>query len=223
MIEAACAPARSHPAKQDLIREGDEPGPAFVFLEGWGCRYKLLPEGGRQVLSFMMPGDFCDLHTTLLNEMDHTIATVTRSLVVAIPRSRMQEMAETRPRISKAFRLIQLVDLALARSWIANIGRRGSAERLAHLMCEIYHRANHNRPIGNGHCAMPISQILLADALGLTPVHVNRVLRSFKAAGLMKLERGELVMMDLPQLMSIAGFSERYLQRRKGAGRSKTV
>lgn len=214
ILEAACGPGRRYPAKHDLIREGDDPGPVFVFLEGWGCRYKIMPEGGRQVLAIMMPGDFCDMHTSVLNEMDHTIATVTPSLVATIPRPRMQQLLDLRPGITRAFWLMQLVDLGVARSWIASIGRRGSTERVAHLMCELYLRAHALRPVRDGQCSLPLSQILLADALGLTPVHVNRVLRRFKAAGIMTLRHGNLVISDIAQLMRIAGFDDTYLQRR---------
>lgn len=223
LLEAACGPGRNFPAKHDLIREGDEPGPVFVFLEGWGCRYKILPEGSRQILAFMMPGDFCDMHTSVLDEMDHNIATVTPSQVAMIPRPKMEDLLEMRPAITRAFWLMQLVDLGVARSWIASMGRRSSSERVAHLMCELYFRANLFCLVEDGQCSMPLSQILLADALGLTPVHVNRVLRTFKAAGVMKLEHSALVISDIAQLVRIAGFDDTYLQRRLGSGNAKAA
>ena len=213
-LDAACTAARHYPARHDLIRDGDPPGPVFVFLEGWGCRYKILPEGNRQILAIMMPGDFCDMHTSVLNEMDHTIATVTPSLVATIPRPRMQELIDRRPAITHAFWLMQLVDLGVARSWIASMGRRGSVERVAHLMCELYFRAAVAGVVADGECSMPLSQILIADALGLTPVHVNRVLRQLKAAGVMHLARGTLIISDISRLVAVAGFDGNYLQRR---------
>ena len=222
-IEDACAMARRFPAKHDLIREGDEPGPVFVFLEGWGCRYKILPEGSRQILAFMMPGDFCDMHTSVLDEMDHNIATVTPSRVALIPRAKMEDLLHLSPAITRAFWLMQLVDLGVARSWIASMGRRGSVERVAHLMCELYFRANAFCLIEDGQCSMPLSQILVADALGLTPVHVNRVLRKFKAAGVMRLDRSALIISDIAQLVRIAGFNDTYLQRRLGSGAEKAA
>ncbi|MDD1449867.1 Crp/Fnr family transcriptional regulator [Sphingomonas sp. H160509] len=124
-LQDACGNVRHFPAKYDLIREGDEPGAVFVFLEGWGCRYKILPEGERQILAFLMPGDFCDMHTSVLNEMDHNIATVTASHVAMIPRQKMEELIHLSPAITRAFWLMQLVDLGIARSWIASMGRRG--------------------------------------------------------------------------------------------------
>lgn len=223
VLEDACAMDRCFPAKHDLIREGDEPGPVFVFLEGWGCRYKILPEGGRQILAFMMPGDFCDMHTSVLDEMDHSIATVTAARIAMIPRVKMEDMLHLSPAITRAFWLMQLVDLGVARSWIASIGRRGSMERVAHLMCELYFRANAFCLLKDGQCSMPLSQILLADALGLTPVHVNRVLRRLKAAGVMSLDKKALIISDIAQLVRIAGFDDTYLQRRLGSGPGQTI
>ncbi|MAC11690.1 MAG: Crp/Fnr family transcriptional regulator [Sphingorhabdus sp.] len=211
-LEGICANTRRYPAQQDLIREGDPPGPLYVFLEGWGCRYKMLPEGGRQVLAVMMPGDFCDMHTGLLNEMDHSIAAVTFSQVAIIDRVEMQALIESHPAIAKACWLQQLIDLGVARSWIASLGRRDATERLAHLMCELFFRACGNNEDGQWQCRMPLSQILLADALGLTPAHVSRVLRKLRSAGVMELIDDELVIADVDKLMEIAGFDHHYLQ-----------
>ena len=215
-VTRACSFARRYPAKHDLIREGDPPGPLFMFLEGWGYRYKILPEGSRQVLAFLLPGDFCDMHTSVLDEMDHSIATVTPALVAPIDRSSMDGLMERSPEITRAFWLMQLVDLGVARSWIASMGRRTSEARVAHLMCEMYFRAKAAGLVGHedGTCLMPISQILLADALGLTPVHVNRVLHSFKKSGVMRLSRGELIITDIGELICLAGFDDTYLHRR---------
>ena len=215
-IEALCSTAREYSAKCDLIREGDAPGPMFIFLKGWGFRYKLLPEGGRQILAFLLPGDFCDMHTGVLDEMDHSISTVTTSLVAAVDRNVMDEFMGRSLAITKAFWLMQLVDLGVARSWIASMGRRSSEERVAHLMCEMFVRTRTNNTVLKEECAMPISQIMLADALGLTPVHVNRVLRKFKNAGVMRLSAGKLVISDIEELTRIAGFDETYLHRRLG-------
>ena len=213
-VSAICAGARKYPGKRDLVREGDPPGPMFAFLEGWGCRYKLLPEGGRQVLGFLLPGDICDMHTSVLDEMDHSIATVTPALVAPIDQSRIEEFVQRRPAITHAFWRLQLIDLGVARSWIVSMGRRGSAARVAHLMCELFLRAKAADLSRGTTCMMPLSQILLADALGLTPVHVNRVLRKLKSAGIMHLSHGELVISNLAQLVRTAGFDDNYLQRR---------
>ena len=139
-LRAATAHPRKLAARRDLIREGDKPGPVFVVLDGWACRYKILPNGSRQVLAFLMPGDCCDLHIGLLEEMDHGIQTVTSALVATIGREEMDAMMERYPRIARSMYIAQLVDEGTMRAWITSMGRRTSVECVAHLMCELYIR-----------------------------------------------------------------------------------
>ena len=213
-ISNATAKPRRFAPKHDLIREGDKPGPVFVILEGWACRYKILPNGTRQVLAYMMPGDSCDLHIGLLAEMDHSIQTITAASVVAIEREEMDSILDQHPRIARAMYIAQLVDEGTMRAWITSMGRRASIERVAHLMCELYLRAR-NIGITDGEAfALPLSQLLLADSLGMTPVHLNRVIKELRARGVMELKRGSVVLKDLPTLVNIAGFDDNYLHRR---------
>ncbi|MBC7986537.1 MAG: Crp/Fnr family transcriptional regulator [Sphingomonadaceae bacterium] len=214
LLESACRDTRRTAARRDLIREGDPPGPVFVMLEGWACRYKLMREGGRQVLALLMPGDFCDMHVAVLDEMDHSIGTLTPALYTEIPRERMETLIASSPALTRAFWIAQLVDEGVLRAWIVSMGRRDSTERLAHLMCELYIRARNVGLCIDGHCEMPLTQIVIADALGLTPVHVNRVLRKLKVAGAMELGRGTLHIRDVESLARIAGFDDNYLHRR---------
>lgn len=214
VLEAATARPRKFAARQDLIREGDEPGPVFVVLDGWACRYKILPNGLRQIMAFLMPGDACDLHVSMLSEMDHGIQAICPATVAMVPRARMQAMMLDHPAIARAMYIAQLVDEGIMRAWIVSMGRRSSIERVAHLMCELYLRA---RSIGLTHdteFALPLSQIVLADALGMTPVHINRVLKELRLAGAMALRRGSLTILDPVKLVQIAGFDENYLHRR---------
>ena len=214
LLDSACRDTRRVKARVDLIREGDPPGPVFVMLEGWACRYKLLREGGRQILALLMPGDFCDMHVAVLDEMDHSIGTLTPAVYAEIPRDRMELLIRSGPAVTRAFWIAQLVDEGILRAWIVSMGRRDGAERLAHLMSEIYIRARNVGLCDDGHCAIPLTQIVLADSLGLTPVHVNRVLRKLRLAGVMELGRGVLHIRDIEGLARIAGFDDNYLHRR---------
>jgi CRP-like cAMP-binding protein len=212
-LASVCDATRVLPARYDLIREGDKPGPVFIVLDGWACRYKLLPEGGRQIMAFLMPGDFCDMHVAVLDEMDHTIATITKARVASVPRARMESLIDATPAITHAFWRAQLIDEATLRAWIVSMGRRGSVERVAHLMCELYLRA-HNIGLARGdELVFPLTQVVLADALGLTPVHINRVLRRLRLEGIMEIGRGKLVISDPDKLARIAGFQSNYLHR----------
>lgn len=212
-IAEAIARPRKVAARYDLIREGDRPGPVFVVLEGWACRYKILPSGTRQITAFLMPGDSCDLHVGVLAEMDHSIQTITQAQVATISQADM-EMLMRRPNVAKAMYTAQLTDENTLRAWIVSMGRRSSIERVAHLMCELYLRARDIGPAPQAEIDLPLSQSMLADALGMTPVHINRVLKKLRLAGAMALQRGSLRIMDPAMLVRIAGFDENYLHRR---------
>lgn len=213
-LAAATARSRTVPTRRDLIREGDRPGPVFIFLEGWGCRYKVLPNGTRQVLAFLMPGDSCDLHIGLLDEMDHNIQTITPARVATVERAEMDAILERHPKIAKALYIAQLIDEGTMRAWITSMGRRTSIERVAHLMCELYLRARNIGLTTEAQLELPLSQLLLADSLGMTPVHLNRVLKQLRLRGAMTLKRGSLLIADPLMLTEIAGFDENYLHRR---------
>ena len=214
MLEDACRHRRTYPAGHDLILEGDAPGPVFVILSGWACRYKILPGGSRQVISFMMPGDFCDMHVAVLAQMDHSIATLTEAQVVTIARVEMEALVEVRPSLAKAFWWTQLVDEGVLRATIVSMGRRTSLERVAHLLCELCFRMRNIGIARSKTFVMPFTQIVLADAVGLTPVHVNRVVRRLRALGALELGAGSLIIADIAMLAQIAGFDDNYLHRR---------
>lgn len=213
-LAAATSKARKYPRRHDLIREGDRPGPVFVVLEGWACRYKVLPNGSRQVMAFMMPGDCCDLHINILDHMDHSIQTITPASIATVSGEAMENLLDAHPRIARAMYSAQLIDEGTLRAWIVSMGRRSSIERVAHLMCELWLRARNIGLTSADDLVMPLSQAMLADALGMTPVHINRVLKALRFAGAMTLQRGSLQIADTAKLAQIAGFDENYLHRR---------
>jgi CRP-like cAMP-binding protein len=214
MLEEAIEPPRAVPAHRDLISEGDSPSSLFVILDGWACRYKLVPDGSRQIMAFLMPGDFCDIHVSELDEMDHSIATITPCKVTTIPRGKVEAIAASTPALTRAFWRAQLIDEGVLRAWIVSIGRRDSMERIAHLMLELYIRMRNVGLAHDGECEMPLTQIVLADALGLTPVHVNRVLGKLRTRGVMEIGAKTLQIMNIAELAGIAGYDDNYLHRR---------
>jgi CRP-like cAMP-binding protein len=197
-------------ARRNVIREGERPEHIHLMIEGWAARYKLLADGTRQITAFLIPGDFCDLHVTILGEMDHSITTLTRSKVAFIPRSKMDALAE-RPGLAKAFWWATLVDEAVLRSWIVNIGRRDAYQATGHLMCELYLRLKTVGLTDDHHFELPLTQEEIADALGLTPVHVNRVLQRMRTDGLISFKGGLLTILDYRRLESASGFNPNYL------------
>ncbi|HEY0311151.1 MAG TPA: Crp/Fnr family transcriptional regulator [Allosphingosinicella sp.] len=209
--------ARDLGARRNVIREGDRPDHVHLILDGWAARYKLLPDGTRQITAFLIPGDFCDLHITILGHMDHSIATITRATVAYVPRAVMDALTD-RPSVAKAFWWATLVDEAVLRAWVVNVGRRDAYESIGHLMCELYLRM-HNVGLTTDHSyELPLTQEELGDALGLTPVHVNRSLQRMRADGLISLDRGALTIHDYRRLEKASGFNPNYLhfERRSG-------
>lgn len=214
-VTRAVAKPRKYARRQDLIREGDRPGPMFVILEGWGCRYKILPNGTRQIMAFLMPGDACDLHIGLLAEMDHSIQTITPALVATVDRADMDAIMDRHPTVMKAMYVAQLVDEGTLRAWITSMGRRSSVERVAHLLCELYLRARNVGMLDHAtEFTLPLSQLILADALGMTPVHLNRKVTELRMQSAVALRRGHIIITDPAKLVTIAGFDENYLHRR---------
>lgn len=201
-------------ARQDLIREGDRPGPVFVVLDGWMFRYKLLADGNRQVMAFLMPGDSSNLNIGMLTAMDHSIQAASPARIAMIPRAEIGVLLNEYPGIARAMHLAQLCDEGTMRAWIVSMGRRGTVEQVAHLMCELYTRAKFAGLTDGGNLDLPVSQIVLADALGMTPVHFSRVLKKLRPLGAMTLRRGLLQISDFAALARIAGFEENYLHRR---------
>ena len=210
LLDAVIREARDVGSREDLIREGDAPGDVRLILAGFACRYKRLAGGRRQIMAYLVPGDFCDLHVFILREMDHTIATLSPCRVVDIPRERILEMTE-RPALGRALWWATLVDEATLREWLVNIGARPAEQRVAHLLCELLLRL---RTVGlaNGDSyELPITQAELADTVGLTNVHVNRVLQRLRGDGLITLRGKRLVIPDVERLNAFSGFTPNYL------------
>src|SRR3954464_15244705 len=203
--------SRYSDARRDLVSEGDSPRFVHLVLDGWACRYKQLPDGKRQIVSLFVPGDFCDLNVYVLKYMDHSIGAITRLKVAMISPDDMGELTTERPRITQALWWHELVASAIQREWTLNIGQRSAYERLGHLLVELYIRLNTVGRARDGRCDFPLTQNDLADATGLTSVHVNRTLQELRRDGLLELERKQLQILDLQRMMDVSMFNANYL------------
>jgi CRP-like cAMP-binding protein len=204
-------------ADQDIVRDQDRPSQCCLMLEGFACRYKVLPGGKRQIFSFHIPGDIPDLLSLHLEVMDHSLGTLVPSKVAFIPHETMRGFIRAQPRIGEVFWRETLIDAAIFREWVANVGRREAYERLAHLFCELFVRVS---SVGLNHdnsYAMPITQAELADATGLSTVHVNRTMQELRANGLIKTHNGRIFIQDWEALQAAAEFDPTYLHIRKAA------
>ncbi|MCP3373625.1 Crp/Fnr family transcriptional regulator [Bradyrhizobium cajani] len=197
---------------EDLISEGDPVDSVRLVLSGWLCRYKTLEDGRRQIVNFIFPGESCDAHAFLLSVMDHSIAAMTQVVYSEIKRARFEALVAGDRSLAEAFWCETLVNNAIQREWAINLGRRVALERVAHLFCEIFERL---RPVGmveGNSCIMPVTQMDLADATGLSVVHLNRTVQELRSSGLIVLRERTLTINDLDALKDAALFSPSYLQ-----------
>lgn len=211
LLDGLTARREAFAADVDIISEGMTPRSVFVLLEGMAVRYRGLPDGGRQIMTFLIPGDLCDAHVFLLKTMDHSIGTITPVRVAAISRESIMDVFSTRPRISAALWWSSLQEEAMLRERIVSLGRRDARGRIAYLMCELLWRHAAVGLTDGEIFRLPLTQTELGDTLGLTPVHVNRVLKEFRERRLIAMEHRMLNLLDVTSLEKIAGFTKDYL------------
>ncbi len=193
-------------ARTDLIVEGEKPTHVRLVLEGIACRYKLLRRGRRAIVAHLLPGDFCDLHVTILGQMDHSIATLTLCLIAEIPAQKINEVISSSPRIARAFWWATLVDEGTLREWLVNLGQRRGTVQMAHLFCELYWRLRLVDMATADSFVLPLTQEELSDTLGMSSVHANRVLQQLREDTLVVMQGRTVRIPDLERLQDFAEF-----------------
>ncbi|WP_106476894.1 Crp/Fnr family transcriptional regulator [Phytohalomonas tamaricis] len=211
LLADAFTHAADIPKHQHIITEGEQANEVHLLVEGWACRYKLLPNGKRHIVAYLMPGDLCDIHVTLLKRMDHSIMTLTPAKVMAISHDRINELLDTNPALSCALLWSTSVDEATLREWLVNIGSRSAEQRLAHLFCELMVRSRAAGIIEDSCMTLPLTQDDMGDAMGLTAVHTNRVLQKLRREGLIELKGRRLIIHDWERLTAFSEFDPAYL------------
>lgn len=200
---------------QDIVSDQDRPSQCCLLLEGFLLRYKIMPSGRRQIYSFHLPGDIPDLQSLHLDVMDHTLGTAAPSRVGLITHNNMRAFIRAHPRIGELFWRDTLIDAAIFREWIGNIGRRQANERVAHMFCEVYVRLRALHRADEGRFVLPLTQVDLADATGISAVHMNRTMQFLRGAGLISTERGQIKIADWEGLQELAEFDPTYLHLRQ--------
>jgi CRP-like cAMP-binding protein len=190
-----------------------------VVLEGFTCMFKLTPKGERQIMAFHIPGDVPDLQSLHLKTLDNSVGTITRCKVGFIQHETLRELCRRHTRIGEALWRETLIDASIFREWMLNIGRREAYSRLAHLLCEMVTRMRAVGLVDDQTCELPITQGELADATGISTVHVNRTLQELRGAGLITLRAGALTVNDWDGLKRAGEFDPTYLHlmRREAA------
>jgi CRP-like cAMP-binding protein len=196
---------------QDLVREGDRPSRSCVLLSGFTATYKVTGEGKRQIMSFGIPGDIPDLQSLHLKVLDCSIRTLTQCRVGFITHDDLRDICTRYPRIAAAFWRETLIEGAIFREWVMNVARREAYNRMAHLFCEMLTRLRAVGLVEDHACVLPITQSEFADAMGITNVHVNRVLQQMRADGLIELKGDRLFVPDWDRLKEAGEFDPTYL------------
>jgi CRP-like cAMP-binding protein len=201
-------------ARCDIVAEGDWPAELSLITEGFACRYKLLADGRKQIMAFLIPGDICDLRALLTGRMDHAVAAINDNQIATIPRQKIFDAMEKYPRIELALWRDTMLDAALYRQWLINLGRRSAYQRIAHLLCEIWTRLEAIGRTKAGSYELPVTQAHVADAMGISLVHVNRSLKRLRQDGLITFRANQVTVLDWGRLQDVAEFDPGYLQLR---------
>lgn len=210
-LESLAQQPKTFTAHTDLIHEGDPTNGIYLILTGWACRYKVLPDGQRQIMAYFIPGDLCDQRIFILKRMDHSIGTMTPATVAIIPPQTLIDLTDHHPRIARALWWSTLVDEAITREWVVNVGQRTAFERLAHLICEMFIRLRAVGLTEDMSFDFPVIQAELADTVGLTHIHTNRMLQELRAEGLISLKGRKMTILDLDRLVNLSMFNPNYL------------
>ena len=209
-LDSAVSSGRSVGPNIDLVREGESADNLFVVVEGWACRYTTTTDGRRQLPAVLVPGDIGNLDSLMFDRLDYGVRTITQATIVALPRSRALALSAQYPGIARMFTWAALVENAILGKWVLSLGRRSAKERLAHLLCELSTRLNMQNE-NESSFACPLTQEQMADALGLTSVHVNRTLQQLREEGMVVTANRTMTLPDVAALRRIGGFNPRYL------------
>jgi CRP-like cAMP-binding protein len=197
---------------ENLVREGTSPTESALLMVGMAFRYRDLANGTRQIMALHIPGDFVDLHSFVLQPMDHSVAALVPARVARVPHERLAWVLGRHPRLARALMWDLALDAATYREWMVGLGRRDAYERIAHLLCELYYRMRMVGLLRGQGFKLPLSQPELGDAMGLSAVHVNRSLQALRSDGLVVTEKLRVTIPDIKKLSAAAGFDPAYLR-----------
>jgi len=211
LLDRLASPVLTADAHQDIQVEGEPARSLCVILSGWACRYKQLDDGRRQIIGLLLPGDLGAPFGVLPRIMDHSIGALTPLRFARLCPNEIRAVSAEQPRIEAALWWDLLVQGAIQQELAVSLGRRQANERLAHFLCEMQVRLDRVGLADGASFELPLTQVQIADALGLTPVHVNRTLRDLRAADLIAWRRGQVTILQPSALLALAFFDSTYL------------
>ncbi|HEY0148088.1 MAG TPA: Crp/Fnr family transcriptional regulator [Allosphingosinicella sp.] len=211
VLRDAVVEVRELPAGKVVVRAGELLNHSTVLFDGLSCRYKDLVDGQRQIMEFHVPGDFLDLHSFLLKQLDHNVGSMSPVRIGIVPHDRLRAISEGYPHLTRMLWFSTLLDSAVHREKILSIGRRDALSRIAHLLCELYVRLETVGLAKDYRYTLALTQSDLADASGLTSVHVNRMLKTLREEDLLTFRGSEVVIHDWEALTRRAEWDAGYL------------
>lgn len=194
---------------QDILRIGDRPGFVYIIERGWAGRYGIRVDGSRRITGFMLPGDFCGIHAVTEEPIDHSITALADCDVARIQNTEIRRAVAASPAIGAAIWRVKLQDEATLRMWLLN--SQDSIHSLAHLICEIHLRSDVIAEVQDGRLYVPMTQEQLGDALGITSVHTNRILKQLRTYGLIENYTNYIRVIDIDALRAFCKFLPQYL------------
>ncbi|QFI71455.1 Crp/Fnr family transcriptional regulator [Bradyrhizobium betae] len=212
-LEALPISVRQYPAETPVVRDGERATDCCLIADGFCVRSKTIASGKRQILSIHIPGEIPDLMSLFLHVMDHDLSTLTPSTLGFISHETLQKLHRRRPNVAEMFWRDTLIDAAMFREWIVNVGQRPAPARLAHVMIELRERLRIIGRVDGNDFEMPLTQEQIGEALGITAVHANRVIKQLRQEGIVELQRGRVTVLDERKLLELADFDGRYLHQ----------
>jgi CRP-like cAMP-binding protein len=216
--ELAAGNQRRWAPKRDILRDGEHVDHILLVLSGFAVRNKMMPDGKRQITAFLIPGDLCDVEVFVLAKMDHAVTALTQTTCALIPTATMKGMLTDMGGLTQALWWSTMTDSAVLRERIIDFGQRGARERLAHLFYELLIRYRLVGMAPDNSYPFPATQEDLADATGMTPVHVNRMLQVLRADNLIDFTGKVVKVRNVAELKKTARFNADYLHLRPRDG-----
>ena len=211
VLSLACRSVRTFPAGATLLRAGEKPRDLFIILEGFACRIKADPDGKSSIVSYLVPGDTGDQHGFILKETDHDVTALSQCIFAFLPQDSFSLMVERFPRVIHALWWATLVEQATSREWVFNVAARQAPKRVAHLLCELLMRLELVGLVHDDSYILPITQAELGDTLGLSSIHICRVLRFLRDRGLIDWNKSKtLTIPDVAKLKAFGAFDPNY-------------
>ena len=210
-IDAVPIAVREYPADRPVVRDGDRARECCLIVEGFCFRSKTISDGKRQILSIHVAGEIPDLMSLFLHVIDHDLSTLTPCTLGFIRHEALQRLHRRAPSVAEIFWRDTLIDAAMFREWIVNVGQRSAPARLAHVMMELRERLRVIGLVTGNSFDMPLTQEQIGEALGITAVHANRVIKQLREERIVDLNRGRVTVLDEAGFLELADFDDRYL------------